>query len=89
MVEVNKLNGKKVITADAFNVGEVSEVVVDDHWKINYIHVKLTKEATKEFGLRKPALGHFAVCLPVDLVQRFAEVVTLKASKNEFRMIAE
>ena len=89
MVEVGRLNGKRVITTDAFNMGKVSEVVMDDGWKINYIHVKLTKEAIKEFGLRKPVLGHFVVCLPIDLIQGFTDVITLKGSRKEFSVLAE
>ena len=89
MIKAYKLNGKKVITADAFNLGEVSEVVMNDRLKISYIHVKLAREAIREFGLRRPALGHFAVCLPADLVKGFADVVTLKASRKELSVLIE
>ena len=89
MIEVSRLNGKKVITTDAFNVGEVSEAVMDDNWKITHIHVNLTKEATKELGFKKPVLGHITVCLQVDHVKGFADVITLNKTREELKGISE
>ena len=34
MVKVSGINGKKVITRDAFNVGKVSGAEMDDQWKM-------------------------------------------------------
>jgi sporulation protein YlmC with PRC-barrel domain len=34
MVEVSEINGKKVITTDAFNVSKVSGAEMDDQWKM-------------------------------------------------------
>jgi sporulation protein YlmC with PRC-barrel domain len=89
MFEVSKLNGKKVITTDAFNVGEVSEAMMDTDWKITHIHVNLTKEATKELGFKKPVLGHITICLPVDHIKGFADVITLNKTREELKGIPE
>lgn len=89
MVEVSRLNGKKVITIDAFNVGEVSEAVMNDSWQITHIHVNLTKEATKELGFKKPVLGHITICLPVDHVTGVADVLTLNKTREELKGIPE
>ena len=77
MREISKLNGKMVITKEAFNVGEITEASMNDDWKITHIQVKLTKEATKELGLKKPYLGHVSVCLPLNYVTSIGDVITL------------
>jgi sporulation protein YlmC with PRC-barrel domain len=68
MVEVGKLDGKKVITTDGFNVGEASGAEMDNQWKITHLQVNLSKEATNELGFKKPVLGHITICLPVNLI---------------------
>ena len=89
MFEVSRLNGKKVITTDAFNVGEVSEAMMDDNWKITHVLVNLTKEATRELGFKKPILGHVVICLPVNHVTGFADFITLNKTREELKGIPE
>jgi len=90
MVNVSTLNGKKVITTDAFTVGEVSGAEMDpDRWKITNIVVSLTKEATNELGFKKPFMGHIAICVPVDLIKGFGDVVTLKTTREELKSVPE
>lgn len=89
MVKVSELNGKKVITTDAFSVGEVSGAEMDDQWKITHIHVDLTKEATIELGFKKPILGHITICLPVDLIQGLGDVITLNKQRKELKGMPE
>jgi sporulation protein YlmC with PRC-barrel domain len=89
MLEVSRLNGKKVIAEDSFNVGEISEAVMDDNWKITHINVNLTKEATRELGFKKPVLGHITICIPVDHVKGFADVITLNKTREELKGIPE
>ncbi len=73
MVKVSKLNGKKVITEDAFTLGEIAGAEVDtSDWQITHLHISLTDEATKELGFKKPFLGHLTVCLPVTLVKAYS-----------------
>ena len=88
-MEIGKLKGKKVITKDAFNVGEISEANMDDGWKITHIHVKLTKEATNGIGFKKPLLGHVTICLPVNYIKGVRDVITLTLSREELQKIPE
>jgi sporulation protein YlmC with PRC-barrel domain len=63
MVKVSKLNGMKVITTDAFTIGEVNGAEVDTGlWQITHLHVALTNEITKELGFKKTTSGSF-ICL--------------------------
>jgi sporulation protein YlmC with PRC-barrel domain len=89
MFEVSRLNGKKVITTDAFNVGIVSEAMMDDNWKITHVLVNLTKEATRELGFKKPILGHVVICLPVDYITGFADFITLNKTREQLKGIPE
>ncbi len=85
-MKVNKLNGMKVITADAYTLGEIDGAhVVTADWKITDLDIKLTKESTKELGLKKPRLMSLTVCLPVAYIKDVADVITLKQSLVEFK----
>ena len=44
----------KVITADAYTLREIDGAHVNiDNWKITNLDIKLTREASKELGLKK------------------------------------
>jgi len=89
MVRVSEINGKKVITTDAFNVGKVSGAEMDDQWKITHVHVDLSKEATNELGFKKPVLGHVTICLPVKVIQGLGDVITLSKTREGLKGIPE
>lgn len=90
VLKVSKMNGMKVITADAYILGEIEGTHADtDTWKITHLDVSLTKDATRELGLKKPMLGSLSVCLPVSVVNEFGDVITLKQSLNEFKNLKE
>ena len=88
-MEVSKLNGKFVITSDAFSVGEVSEANMDKKWRITHLQINLTKEATKFLGFKKPVLGHVTICVPVDVVQAVGDVISLTQTREELKLISE
>lgn len=89
MVKVSELNGKKVITTDAFNVGKLSGAEMDKNWKITHVHIELSKDATSELGFKKPVLGHVTICLPVNLIQGFGDMVTLNKTREDLKGIPE
>lgn len=72
----------KVITADAYTLGEIDGAhVITADWKITNLDIKLTKE----LGLKKPRLMSLIVCLPVAYIKHVADVITLKQSLVEFK----
>jgi len=89
MTEISALDGKTVITKDAFNVGKISEAIIDDDWRITHIQVKLTKEAIQELGLKKPYLGNVTVCLPTYYVRSIGDVITLSRNRSELKEMPE
>jgi len=89
-MKVSKLNGMKVITSNAYTLGEVEGAHVDtDNWRITHLDVGLTKEATRELGFKKPLLGSLRICLPVTIVKGFGDVITLKNSLQEMKNLKE
>jgi sporulation protein YlmC with PRC-barrel domain len=89
MVEVSELNGMKVITADAFEVGEVSGAEMSKDWKITHLHIDLSKHAVNELGFKRPLLGHVTICLPVDLIKGYGDVITLTKERKALKDIPE
>jgi sporulation protein YlmC with PRC-barrel domain len=84
------MNGMKVITADAFTLGEVEGAHADTGtWQITNLDVELTKEATKELNFKKPMLGSLKVCLPITAVKKVGDVITLNKSLIEFKNLKE
>lgn len=86
MVKISRLNGKRVITSNAFVVGEIEGAEVSvSNWQVTHLYVSLTKEACSELGFRKPALGSVTVCLPVGFIQAVGDVITLNKSLPELK----
>jgi sporulation protein YlmC with PRC-barrel domain len=80
------MNGMKVITADAFTLGEVDGTHTDmATWQITHLDVELTKEATKELNFKKPRFGSLKVSLPITAVKKVGDVITLNKSLLEFK----
>jgi sporulation protein YlmC with PRC-barrel domain len=84
------MNGMKVITADAFRLGEVDGAHADTGtWQITNLIVELTKAATRELGFKKPMFGSLTVCLPITAVKEVGDVITLNKSLLEFKDLKE
>jgi sporulation protein YlmC with PRC-barrel domain len=89
-LKVGKMSGMNVITADAFTLGEVEGAHADTGtWQITHLDVALTKEATRELGFKKPMLGSLTVCLPIAVVKKVGDVITLNKSLLEFKNLKE
>jgi sporulation protein YlmC with PRC-barrel domain len=72
------LNGKKVIGAQGFILGEVEGVDVNSStWQATTLHVSLSDEATAGFGLKKPFMSKITVCLSTQIIKSLGDVITL------------
>jgi len=86
MMDASKLNGVRVITADSYTLGEVEGMNVDTKsWKVTHTKIGLTDEATRELGYSKPFLGSVKICLPVEFVAGYGDVITLRKSLMELK----
>ena len=89
-MKVGNMNGMKVISDDAYTLGEVEGAHVDTKtWQITHLDVELTKEATKELNFKKPMFGSLTVCLPISTVKQVGDVITLNKSLLEFKSLKE
>ncbi len=90
MARMSELTDRQVITADAYNLGDVIGAEVDTKaWKITHLNVSLSDDATRELGFKKPFLGHVDVCLPVELVQAYGDVITLRKDLANLKELPE
>jgi len=90
LTSVSELNGKKIIGAGAFTLGEVEGAEFDGkNWQITHLQVKLTGEATERFGFKKPMIGHLVVLLPVTIIKAVGDVVSLDKSIEELKSIVK
>jgi sporulation protein YlmC with PRC-barrel domain len=86
LVEIGRLNWKKVDTSDGVTIGEVQGAEVETKsWHVTHVHVGLNDETLKKFGLRKPYLGRVLICLPVDTIRAVNEIITLKKTLSELK----
>ena len=87
-MKVSKINGLGVITADAYNFGEVNGTHINEKtWMTTHLDVDLTKETAEELGLKKPLLGSVTVSLPIMLVKEVGNVITLNRSLSELKTL--
>ena len=90
VLKLGNVGRMKVITTDAFTLGEVTGAQGDtETWKITHLDVTLTKETTMELGFKKPILGSVTICLPVTAVKKVGDVITLNKSLIEFKSLKE
>ena len=90
ILKLGNVGRMKVITTDAFTLGEVTGAQGDtETWKITHLDVTLTKETTMELGFKKPIFGSVTVCLPVTAVKKVGDVVTLNKSLIEIKSLKE
>jgi sporulation protein YlmC with PRC-barrel domain len=83
MMDVSKMNGVKVITANSYTLGEVEGANIDTKsWKMTHVKVELSDEATRELGYSK-------VCLPVESIAGYGDVMTLNKSLMELKGLNE
>ena len=83
LVSIDKLVGKKVITARAYILGEVNGAEADvENWRITHLKVKLTDKAATDLGFKK-RFRSSTVCMPITLIKAVWEVVTIDKSLEE------
>ena len=89
-MKFSKLDGMKVVSLDAFRVGEISGIEIDTkRWDVTHIHIELTDEAIKELSFKKPIFGNINICLPIGYVKAIGDFVTLSRKLDGLKRIPE
>jgi sporulation protein YlmC with PRC-barrel domain len=90
MVEIGKLNWKKVVTSDGVTIGQLEGAEIDlKNWQVTHVHIGLNDATLKEFGLKKPYLGRVLICLSVDDIQETNGTIMLKRDLQEMKTSKE
>ena len=89
-MKFSKIDGMKVLSSDAFRVGEVSGADINTNsWEITHLYIELSDDAATKLGYKKPFIGHITICAPVDYIQTIGDVITLNKTLKELETIPE
>lgn len=84
--ELGNIRGVKVISADAQEIGEVVDIIVETvTWRVESLQVKVRKEAAEKLGVSRGILRSGTFSLPVELIQSVGDSIVLSASTTELR----
>ena len=90
MVDSAKLNGKKVIGAEAFILGEVEGIDLNlETWKVEGLQVGLTNDAATKIGFKRPIMSQIVIMLPPSLTSSVGDVVTLKEAVGDLKELVK
>ncbi len=85
MIHANELLGKTVIEASGKYIGEVEDLDIDKKtWQVSHLHVKLSNEAIREFGVKK-ILRHPDLHIPTSIVKEIGAILTLNQTFGELK----
>ncbi len=86
MVNSTKLNGKKVIGANGYIVGEVEGIEVNmENWQVEGLQVGLTNEAATEAGFKRPVLSQIIIIIPPKIISSVGDVVALNEAVGNLK----
>ncbi len=89
LVSFKDLSDKFVICAGGFDLGQINGVGINtDTWRVTHLHVKLSKSASEDLGLKK-RIGTLTVRVPVSLVNSVGDNILLNKSLEELTKSAE
>ena len=89
-MKYSKLDGMKIVSLDAKEVGELNGLEIDvKDWKVTHIHIELTDNALKELNIKKPILGHISLCFPVGFIKKVGDVITLSRNLDGLKKIPQ
>jgi sporulation protein YlmC with PRC-barrel domain len=89
-VDTAKIEGKKVVSAKGYFVGEVEALDVDfSSWRVTGLQVGLTDDAATELGFKRPILSKVTVIIPSSAVGEIGNFVTLDKSIENLKSLVE
>ena len=85
-----RIEGKKVVSAKGYVVGEVEALDVDlGSWQVNGLQVGLTDEAATDLGFKRPLLSKVVVIIPSSAVSSIGNFVNLDKAIENLKSLVE
>jgi sporulation protein YlmC with PRC-barrel domain len=85
-----KLEGKKVVGAKGYVVGEVEGFDVElSNWRVTGLQVGLTDSAATELGFKRPFLSKVVIIIPSNLVTRVGSRIILDEAIENLESLVE
>jgi sporulation protein YlmC with PRC-barrel domain len=89
-VNPTTLEGKKVVSAKGYAVGEVEGLDVDqDNWQVTGLQVGLTDDAATELGFKRPFISKVVVIIPSTAVSAIGNFITLDKAIENLKSLVE
>jgi sporulation protein YlmC with PRC-barrel domain len=89
-VNYAKLEGKKVVSAKGYVVGEIEGLDVElSNWQVTGLEVGLTDDAATELGFKRPFLSKVVVIIPSEVVNEIGNFVTLDKAIEDLTSLVE
>jgi len=89
-VNYAKLDGKKVVSAKGYLVGEIEGLDVElSNWRVTGLEVGLTDDAATELGFKRPFLSKVVVIIPSEVVSEIGNFVTLDKAIENLKSLVE
>jgi sporulation protein YlmC with PRC-barrel domain len=89
-VSTAKIEGKKVVSAKGYVVGEVEALDVElSNWQVPGLQVALTDDAATELGFKRPILSKVAVIIPSSAVGAVGNFITLDKTIENLKSLIE
>lgn len=87
MVRKDDLLGKTVIGASGNYVGDVTDIDIDaETWKVTHLHIKLSDQAAKEFGIKKPFKSSH-IKMPTSYIETIEVIIKLNQSIIDLKRV--
>ena len=85
-----KLDGKRVVSAKGYVVGEIEGLDVElSSWQVTGLEVGLTDDAATELGFKRPFLSKVVVIVPSEVVSEVGNFVTLDKAIEDLTSLVE
>jgi sporulation protein YlmC with PRC-barrel domain len=85
-----KLEGKKIVGANGYSVGEVEGLDVNiDNWQVTGLEVILTDEAATELGFKRPLVSKVIVKIPSNAINSVGNFITLDKAVENLKSLVE
>ena len=89
-VNYAKLEGKKVVSAKGYVVGEIEGLDVElSNWQVTGLEVGLTDDAATKLGFKRPFLSKVVVIIPSNVVVEIGNFVTLDKAVEDLASLVE